>query len=343
MNRIKEYGPTLLIFVILIICLVFSYIYNDQSSQDDNQIVELENVNVVPTLISELNGNSMWAPTFQLIWNDLKNILVKGEVIFNNDPDNQMVLDLNEETFKEVDINDSYYYKKYGFMTLELKKEIEEAIKEKFNEKSDILDDFEFTKESNDYFFYSMLVKEFKFLKPFDILDDKTFGIDSKSSSELYKNVSILFYEGKNNYAVKLFTQNNDEVILYKGEHKSTFLDTYQEIINKTSKEDFISADVLKVSNLNFKIKKSFTELQGKNFKTGDSEFIIGKTLQMIQFKMNNEGGKVKSEAGMSVKEYSAEPGRYFDFTDKFTLFIKEIDRDLPYFALLIDDIDIYQ
>ena len=93
------------------------------------------NIVVVPTLEDKILDNACWCATFQLVWNDMKNTLVKGDVIFN--PESEIVKNLNKETFKENMLSNEYYYKIYGPKTLELKKQIEKEIKNKFNQKSD--------------------------------------------------------------------------------------------------------------------------------------------------------------------------------------------------------------
>ena len=119
-------------------------------------------IKVLPTNISKIEGNSVWCPTFQLIWNDLKNNIVKDNIVFIEDKDNVYADELNKEIFNDKMISDNYYYKNYGYMTLELKEQIEKAIKEKFNETSDILDDFDWVNRTDkDYFLYCMLKKEF--------------------------------------------------------------------------------------------------------------------------------------------------------------------------------------
>lgn len=65
-------------------------------------------------------------------------------------------------------MSEESYYKIYGNPTLELKEQIEKAIKEKFNETSDILGDFNWNdKNSEDYFLYFMLKKNLNFLRYF--------------------------------------------------------------------------------------------------------------------------------------------------------------------------------
>ena len=68
----------------------------------------------------------------------------------------------------------------------------------------------------------------------------------------------------------------------------------------------------------------------------------IIKAIQSIEFQINETGGKVKSEAGMDVnKELATKPTepRYFNVDDTFALFLKESTKEVPYFALKVDDI----
>ena len=129
---------------------------------------ENSNINFALTMDDNIKDNTTWCGTFQLIWNDLKNDLVKQDIMFINDPNMSVVRNLNKGSFTTEDVSESAYYKVYGHPSLELKQQIEDAIKEKFNETSDILDDFDWEGAGpNDYFLYCMLKKEFEFPKEF--------------------------------------------------------------------------------------------------------------------------------------------------------------------------------
>ena len=330
----KEYLPTFIIIVILLGLLVYYYAFYD-SREEKNTFKE---VKVVPTLISKLENNSVWCAPFQLIWNDLKNDIVKEDVVFINDENNQTVLDLNQESFKESDISDNYYYKKHGYMTLDLKKEIEKGLKDKFDEKSDILDQFKFENNSKNYLLYAMLYRKFEFVNPFDILDDDTFGINKDSNSILDSNVKVLYYEDYNNYAVKLITKDHDEVILVKGKNNlNTFNEIYQGL-NINQESNFEEDDTISINNFNLKLKASFPELEKKEIK--NSSYYIDQTIQTINFTLDNKGGKVKSEAAMIMKNTAVLSGRHFNFTDNYVLFLKEENKNIPYFAMKVDNIE---
>ena len=196
--------------------------------------------NVVLTLHDEITEDTAWCGTFQLIWNDLKNDLAKQDIVFT--PQLKVIENLNKETFTTKDISEAYYYKKIGTPSLALKNEIEKAIKDKFNETSDILDDFEWeNRDPKDYFLYAMLKKEFKFEKAFKELNNdsfgeyenvKYFGIKSSDKDELRRQVKVLYYKSQDDFAIKLTTKQEDEVILCKNPEGKTFNKIFENITN---------------------------------------------------------------------------------------------------------------
>lgn len=312
-------------------------------------------LNIVLSLEDNIKKNSVWCGAFNIIWNDLKNELVKKDIVF--EPQFSEVENLNKGTFNTKYLNNNSYYKKIGIVKPELKIEIENAIKDKFNETSSILDNFDFTYTNDkNYFLYAMLKKEFNFLYAFTQLDNgnfkdvenvKYFGIDEITSSSVYDQVEILYYDSKNSFAVKLKTKENEEVILVRGFTKTSFKDIYEEINNKKANYTGIkileSGDVLKVPEIKLNIKKEFENLENKEFSFANGEkYIIEKAMQTIEFELDKKGGKIKSEAGMQMNtsaKVSDRMKREFLFDDDFVIMLKEKDKELPYFAAYISDI----
>lgn len=310
---------------------------------------------IVPSLEDEINDDTAWCGTFNLIWNDLKNELVKQDIVF--DEQSEVVQNLNKGTFNTSYLSEESYYKVYGMPSLELKKEIEQAIKEKFNETSDILNDFNWNnRSSKDYFLYAMLKKEFEFPNVFTELESGTFGkyenvkyfgINESTDSQVRNQVEVLYYDSKEDFAVKLLTKNKDEVIISRGSKKNNFYDIYEEIMQKNAnydgKYEFCEGDILQVPNIKFSLKQEFHEVENRSFYflNGD-EYTIEKALQTIQFELDKKGGKIKSEAGMMARYNSIslpEESRQFLVEDSFVIFLVEQNQDLPYFAAKISDI----
>lgn len=350
--------------VILFVVVVFGV--HKITSQSEAKIPKKEavlsakGIKTALTLEDELESNTIWCGTFGLIWNDLKNDLAKQDIVFS--PQIKVVENLNKETFVTKDLSEKSYYKKIGTPSIALKKEIEKAIKDKFNETSDILDDFQWEgRDTKDYFLYVMLKKEFKFEKAFEELEEgkfenynnvKYFGIKKNSEKdELRGQVEVLYYNSKDDFSIKLKTKQEDEVILCKNPKGNTFNEIYQNIDKQRNeykgKRGLQKGELLKVPNIKIKEKTEFKELQEKSFyfSNGDS-YEIEKAIQTIQFELDKNGGKIKSEAGMMLKNESMmidDDIREFALDKTFAIFLKEQGKDNPYFAGKISDITKFQ
>lgn len=333
-------------------------VYNSTEEKEITHYYNNGNIKTLLSLEDKINEENdvIWCGTFQLIWNDLKNDLAKQNIIFT--PQLEVVENLNKETFTINDLSEKYYYKKVGTPSLQLKKEIEKAIKEKFNETSDILDEFEWeNRDSKDYFLYAMLKKNFEFEKKFEEFENgefanyknvEYFGIKKDNESdEIREQVEVLYYNSKDDFAIKLKTRQEDEIILCKNPKGNTFNKIYQNIEQQKStykgNKKLQEGELLKIPNIKLKEKTEFTEIQNNPFyfSNGD-EYEIEKALQTIEFELDKTGGKIKSEAGMMVKYESAvmlDEIREFSVDDTFAIFLIEKEKEKPYFAGKISDI----
>ena len=241
------------------------------------------------------------------------------------------------------------------------------GIKDKFGESSDIIDeneDWGENEEKGAYTFYSMLKRVFNFTNPFDVLENgafgddyenvEYFGINSESDSKLYDQVHILFYDDEEKFAFLVDTKEGDELIFAKGVDGKNFNEIYNAIEDKTEKyegkSDFTSIDKLRIPNLNLNSTKEYVEVCKKPFEIAEgSTLIISRAIQTIKLELDNEGGKIKSEAIIQTNELAAFPGeneekpRLLFLNDSFTMFVRENGKDKPYFALNVNDISKYQ
>lgn len=352
-----------LIIVIILGIILYGktkFVSDENNKNNENNVVKntnTSNITTTLTLDDEIKNDTIWCGTFQLIWNDLKNELAKQDIIFK--PQLKVIENLNKETFKTTDISDKYYYKKYGVPSIALKNEIERAIKDKFNETSDILDDFNW-EDGSGYFLYAMLKKEFKFETTFEELDNGTFGmydnikyfgIKSNDSEELREQVNVLYYNSKDDFAIKLKTKKEDEVILCKNPKGNNFNDIYKRMKEQEEKYDgykkMQEGEYLKIPNIKIDEKNEFKEIENKEFQFSDgSVYWIEKAIQTIKFELDKSGGKIKSEAGMMLEKAimpKLEEKREFFVDDTFAIFLKENGKDTPYFAGKISDIRKFQ
>ena len=303
------------------------------------------------------NENKIWVCTFQLVFNDIKNNIIKNNIEFKDEKPTEELTGLNKEEFNSSMLNKSSYYTSYGKTTLSEKEKIKKDIKEKFNETSDIIDTLDWSEEKGKFYAYAMLKKEFEFINAFDKLSSSKFnnsqkeyaffGINNNSNQILRKNINILFYNNENDYAVSLNTMNDDIIILYRNDKNDSLQNLYQEMREKennyTNNKFLNKSDTLKIPNLKFKKVRKYQELCNKLIKGTD--YMFSDAIETVQFELDNKGGKVKSEAVAMIKLTSAAPNRnikprHFNFDKTFNMFLIDSGKTEPYMGLRIYDLD---
>ena len=366
-KKIKALILVLVLVVAISLAVVFGLILT--KSKKDNSGTG-EKLAIVPTMQDEISSDSAWCGAFQLIWNDLKNEIAGKDIDFGEK--NQMLDNLNQESYTSDMISDEYYYKKYGKKSIELKEEIEKAIHEKFGQGSDILNNIDWNQNPNyddEYFLYVMLYRKFEFRHAFEKLDNGKFGkykdveyFGIKGNEETLGNqINVLYYKSKNDFAIEIETKSNDVVMLCKNPQGDNFQTIYNNMINEATKyrgdrsfnEDY---DKFKAPYINIDEIKEYKELENKEFGTSETGLAQGKTgtitnaIQTIKFKMDENGGEVKSEAGIlsgitgsALGTFREPEPRIFYVDDTFALFLREEDNENPYFALKIEDITKFQ
>ena len=303
--------------------------------------------------ISSIDTNKVWCGTFNLVWNDFMNDVIGGKIEFEDGP-SELADELNKQTFTVNELNSNSYYKIHGIASFDLKNKIESEIKEKFNEDSKILDKVEWG-NSEAYVLYSMLKKEFNYLEKFPTLKDNTFGdseekvkyfgIEPDTLQNASKNIEILFYNSEEDFAIKLKTKEGEEVYLYRttGENKS-FEENYKEMLEKQAKytgdKNWNKNDILNIPFIKITDEINYDELCGRFIK--GTNWYIRQAIQTIDFELNNYGGSVKSEAVIdSAMNDENENERKFIYNNDFILYLKEEDKEKPYFALKVDNTDV--
>ena len=310
-----------------------------------------------PVTTQNLETNSAWVGTFQLAGNEFIENRLDGKIVeFDDETTLDVIDELNKMEFTKDYLSEKDYYLTVSEANPNLKKEISKNLDKKFGIKnSQMLEQLDFSGGRNSYIIYAMLVKKFEFLNPFDRLQEmpfndsevkvKYFGINGVTDEKVYNNLEILFYDGYDeDLAVKIYTKEGEELILYRPDIlDKSFNELYKEIEEKSKSFDgekkFVDGDYLKIPYMEVDTIISYEELCGKTIK-GTNGVYIEKALQNVKFSLNEKGGSLISEATIQDVTLGTSD-RYFTFHKPFVIFMKEENKEKPYFALKIDNTDL--
>ena len=159
--------------------------------------------------------------------------------------------------------------------------------------------------------------------------------------------MQVLYYNNEEDKAICIQTTTNDEIILCRTNTAKNFNQIIQKIdAEKKNYKDSTTLkleEILKIPEISINSEKEFKDIENREFKDINGEKLkIEKAIQTIQFELNKKGAKVTSESGMSVTTngISEEKIRDFSFDDEFVIFLKEKDKEIPYFALNINNMN---
>lgn len=297
------------------------------------------NVKMNPTFTSTIDENTinnLWIGTLDLAWKDLAEKIGKNKIEF--DENIKIANELNSSKFSKEMLDENDY---------------------KIN--------VERTK-TNGYKIDTALNKELNFLEVFDNFSRegykwtfgegtepiKYFGINNASPEEMNKNVEILFYNNisksnlnSNDFAIKLKTKEGDEIILYRTDEQKSLDEYYEDVLNKTNsykgRKEFKEDDELRIPYVKVNGMIFYDELYGKEIKDSKG-LIVYDVTQNVNFSLNERGCNLSSKATM-ITEYlgTGEDTKLCYFQDKFVIFMKEANSQMPYFALKVDNSDILE
>lgn len=333
--------------IIMVIIVISSITYAGIFRMKNKNKVE-----ITPSFKSSIyntNSNKVWIASFQLAWNELMNRL-GGNVEFEEN--SAIVEELNQSVFTKDMLDSQSYYIKVEKYYEGLEDDIQNDLKQKFNiQNSEILFN---NVQNGDYVIYAMLNKNFEFNEPFPDVGVHTFGnsdnsvkyfgVNPQTKESTAKQITILFYNDQDDFAIKINTKGNDELILYKNRDINNFYEAYSKINQESNKytgekEINTKKDSVKIPFIDIDATINYDELCNKKIKNLNNG--IGKAIQNINFKLNNYGGNIYSEAVIETYESMLTKTKEFNFNDRFFLFIKEKEQEIPYFAILVDNDDV--
>ena len=298
--------------------------------------------------------NILYSSTFQLSWNELKN-LMKGDVKLSSNPETAEYLNKSLSTIN--DISEDSYIAVAGYKKDKLEDTINELLTSKYKGSEKV--DFSGLRE-DDIIAYSYLYKNLQFENEFEALktpmyfregkngvEVKAFGIKEYSSKneKMGKQVELIDYKSDKDFIVRLKTKaENEELILAKVNPEDTLLQTIESVSNRTmngKKEALAEKDVLMIPKFSFKVNHSFSELkEGKIVNVGFSDYQIAEAMQDMTFVLDERGAVLEAKASLFLAK-GIPNSRRLKFDGPFLLLMKEKGAAYPYFAIWIENTEL--
>ncbi len=294
--------------------------------------------------------NLLWCGSFQLAWN------AAGETAgfpVKLAPRSALADALNKRAFDRKWIDEGSILVKGGKNKPQLTDDIRSASHAKWKREPKFLKSVSPTKD--DFVFYAVLHKELHFQKPFARLGSRSlaghdvpcFGYEPEQPGrmELLPQVLVHHYKDAENFVVELKTDDRgDQMLLAKlpsGKSLSEMTATTIKHLRADAPPSGAN-DRLVVPYLFCDEEKSFQELVGRSVISLPGE-VVREALQSIEFRMDEKGVKLHSEAIMTFGCAASVPvvPRDIVLAPPFLLMMKRGDAPAPYFVAWIGNADL--
>ena len=357
--------PLWLIVIVILIVLFIGRDCRKEYSVPNISAIDsdtLQSTTIVPTLDSPMpsNTNVIWCSSFQYGWNELKNEVIKEDVIVGGAE--QLTNQLNNAKQSLSDSDRDSCYAKAGVVSEGVLNTIQTEMKRLFPDESPpqfgpVL--------SDSIVAYAFLAANVKFTIPYfenrarlAFIDSNgnranvsSFGIREKDDYAYFKlreQVGVLFGGlGCKEYAIDLCKSSQScQIIVALIKPEETLDLTMKSLEKKISEnaqkgEDFHKFgpnDVLLVPNILFKITHHFRELEGKTIQNkGFKGYPISEATQVIQFKLDRSGAELKSESKILILPIPM----HYVFDKPFLVYMKTRGAKQPFFVMWVDNTEL--
>lgn len=343
--------------VISIITIIFTHFDSASAATGGTN-----STHVTPYLdaVLESGRNTVFCATFQIVWNEMRDDIIKEEILLDEQLD--LVSHLNRGLSTEEDISSDDYLAMVGFGADNIADRINRALKAKFGSEAPVVDD----KFNDDdvILAYAYLKKILRFENAFEDFkhpltfhsgenqaDVEAFGILKYSGdhhANLHEQVEIIEYSHENDFIIRLKSEHpDDEIILAMTRPGKTLLETYESVNWKIARSERNSTvgqlennDVLQIPKIDVSIDHIYSSLLGLNLlNSGYEDYFVAEARQDIRFSLDESGATALSEAIFALKKGGAN-FRIMLFEKPFMIYLKKKDASYPYLALWVGNTD---
>ncbi len=308
--------------------------------------------------------NCVYCATFQLAWNEMRDVLVKGTILLEGDP--PMVELLNRRAFQKSDLADDCYLASAGKVEDGIIERLRQELNERFPDADMEVPDAE---DDTEIYAYAYLEKTLPFRAAFDRLEEplrfpkgenadpvaafgtKSFTMNCRRDEILEEQVTVLSYTSDDEFVLRLnTTSTDDEIILAKIPPKETLAETIADARQRIEqggveeyKQTLQPEESLIIPVVSLDVHRKYTELIGRHLKNeGLTLLYVTEASQGIRFRLDETGAKLSSEAEFGIGSDLEQP-RHFVFDKPFLLYLKEKDGNAPYFAIWIETAEVLE
>lgn len=292
--------------------------------------------------------NFLWCATFQMAWDAV--CATRGGPI-QLQPASKLADSLNKHPFDLRWIDESSVFNTSGVVG----DGIISKIREQKDSPSRLLDQLAKSSAADDLVFYASLEKDLKFPIPFAKLGNWKLGRRAvpwfgftpnlENREPLLNQVRVHHYQAKNDFLIELATTGGgDQLLLAKLPQTPKTPRHISQIMLKNLRANpphALGRDLLAVPNVVADESAHFTQLEGRRV-TGTGMF-LRLALQTIDFRMDEKGAKLRSEAAVSFG-CSAAPHidpRLMVLDPPFALILKRKEAPQAYFIAWFANADL--
>ena len=290
--------------------------------------------------------NLIWCATMQLAWNELIDSC-GGRL---PDGERPTVRELNRRIVTRDDLDESSYVAMAGVIQKGVIQEIDKALETKFGGQAspEMLDEVE-ARFKEGALAYSYLFKNLAFRNHFSMseqplrfagFDAQAFGFETHRKTKQQKaaaQVTIYDYKNTDDFVIEIKTESSgDRLILAKVHPDSTLHQTIAQVAHRLQTAGLPpgAESSMKIPILDFKLTKDYNELVGVFF----CGVPIVMATQVIRFKLDETGAKLKSEAAIVTLGVVEASTSQLIFDKPFLVIMERQGLPHPYFALWVDN-----
>ena len=296
--------------------------------------------------------NVLWCSTFQMAWDAAA---AKFGKPLRLTPASKLADSLNRNPFDRRWVDEASVFIAEGFIKDDVLGRIDQGTRNLSGKKSKLTERLKKDAAPDDLVFFASLKKDLEFPQPFGKLGTWKLGKrkvpwfgftpEQQETGPLREQVRVHHYGAKDDFVIELLSKTTgDQLILAKlpavpktpAEASQTIL---KRLRAKAPQAD--ATDLLAVPNVVVEESAEFAQLEGRRV-AGTSQ-ILRKALQTIDFRMDEKGVKLKSEAALSFGCSAHMPivPRLMILDPPFALVMKRKNAPQPYFVAWFANADL--